>query len=139
ATPNRAFWTAAAAFFDALAFGGLEVSPASPQLFARLDQQIKALIEGASKVAERVFRDLLLAVGRARPVSDRISMLKTVYRLDALIALPEAVRGADDESLVALLRELREATAQLKDAWLKYTSGNRAAIEPFGKLAVQVA
>jgi hypothetical protein len=29
-----------------------------------------------------------------------------------------------------LVRELREMTGQQKDAWLKYTSGNRAALDP---------
>ena len=64
---TRAFWGAATAFFDALVFGGLEVTPQLKPLFAKLDQQLKQLMEGAGKVAERLFRDLLLAVGRARP------------------------------------------------------------------------
>ncbi|HET6265956.1 MAG TPA: Hpt domain-containing protein, partial [Usitatibacter sp.] len=139
ATANRPFWTAVTAFFDALVFGGLEVGPASKPLFAKVDQQIKQLIDGAAKVAERVFRDLLLAVARASSVSDRLVLLKEVYRLDHLVAVPDAVRGSDDEGLAALVRELREHTAQQKDTWLKYTSGNRAALEPFGKQALVLA
>ena len=141
ATPNRPFWSAAAAFFDALVFGGLETNNAVKPLFARLDQQVKQLIEGSTKVAERLFRDLLLAVGRARPVSERIGLLKQVYRLEQLIAVPDRGGHAleDDEALGALLREVRELTAQQKDTWLKYTSGNRAALEPFGKQAIQLA
>jgi chemosensory pili system protein ChpA (sensor histidine kinase/response regulator) len=139
ATANRPFWAAATAFFDALVFGGLEVGPTSKPLFAKVDQQIKQLIEGAAKVAERVFRDLLLAVARSGAVSDRVTMLKEIYRLEQLIAIPESVRGSDDEGLAALVRELRELTAQQKDTWLKYTSGNRAALEPFGKQALVLA
>ena len=37
------------------------------------------------------------------------------------------------------MRELRELTAQQKDTWLKFTSGNRAALEPFGKQALALA
>ncbi|MEO7743618.1 MAG: Hpt domain-containing protein [Usitatibacter sp.] len=139
ATPNRPFWTAAAAFFDALAFGGLEVGPATKPLFSKVDQQIKQLIDGAAKVGERLFRDLLLAVGRARGVSERVSLLKQVYHLEALISVPDAVRGGGDEALNTLVRELREMTGQQKEAWLKYTSGNRAALEPFGKQALVLA
>ncbi len=140
ATSNRPFWTAAAAFMDALVFGGMDVGPAAKPLFAKLDQQIKQLMEGSSKVPERVFRDLLLMVGRARAVSERITLLKDVYRLEALLAAPEhALGGADDEAAAALVRELRDLTAQQKDAWLKYTSGNRAALEPFGKQAMGLA
>ena len=139
ATPNRPFWTAATAFFDALVFGGLDVGPTSKPLFAKVDQQIKQLIEGAGKVGERVFRDLLLALSRATAVSDRITALKEAYRLDALVAIPESMRGSDDEALAALVRELRELTAQQKDTWLKYTSGNRAALEPFAKQSLVLA
>ncbi|HZZ92545.1 MAG TPA: Hpt domain-containing protein [Usitatibacter sp.] len=136
---NRGFWAAAAAFFDALVLGGAEVTPRVKPLFAKLDQQIKQLIDGVAKVPERLFRDLLLAVGHARPVSERIQVLKAAYRLEALLAVPEGARSAGDEQLASLVRELRELTNQQKDTWLKYTSGNRAAIEPFGKQAIVLA
>jgi chemosensory pili system protein ChpA (sensor histidine kinase/response regulator) len=139
ATSNRPFWTTAAAFFDALVFGGIEVTPAVKPLFAKLDQQVKQLIDGTYKVAERVFRDLLLCVGRARPVSERIGALKSIYRLDQLLNAPDRAGRGDDEGLAQLLRELRDTTAQQKDTWLKYTSGNRAALEPFGKQAASLA
>jgi chemosensory pili system protein ChpA (sensor histidine kinase/response regulator) len=140
ATPNRPFWSAVAGFFDALAFDGLPLDAATRPLFARVDQQVKQLIEGSQKVSERLFRDLLLQVGRARPVTERIAVLKQAYRLDELLVRPAPSRAdTDDEALVALLRELRELTAQQKDTWLKYTSGNRAALEPFGKQALALA
>jgi len=140
-TANRPFWSAAAGFLDALVFGGLDVTPSVKPLFAKLDQQVKQLIEGSGKVAERLFRDLLLMVGRAKPVSERIGILKQAYRLDQLIAVPDLGRQAseDDEELTSLIREVRELAAQQKDTWLKYTSGNRAALEPFGKQAQALA
>ncbi|HSN19144.1 MAG TPA: Hpt domain-containing protein, partial [Usitatibacter sp.] len=140
ATSNRPFWTAASAFFDSLVFGGTEVGPASKPLFAKLDQQVKQLIDGSAKVAERLFRDLLLMVGRSSAVSERIGLLKDVYRLERLLEVPDRnARVADDEALAPLVRELRDLTGQQKDAWLKYTSGNRAALEPFGKQALVLA
>jgi chemosensory pili system protein ChpA (sensor histidine kinase/response regulator) len=139
-TNTRPFWTAAAAFFDALVFGGLEAGAAAKPLFAKVDQQIKQMIEGSAKVPERLFRDLLLAVGRARPVSDRIALLHDGYHLGQLITRPDASRDdAGNEELAALLREMRDLTAQQKDTWLKYTSGNRAALEPFGKQSLALA
>jgi chemosensory pili system protein ChpA (sensor histidine kinase/response regulator) len=140
-TANRPFWTAAAAFFDALVFGGMDVVPSTKPLFAKLDQQVKQLIEGSGKVAERVFRDLLLAVARSAPVSERIGLLKQVYRLEQLVAKPDQGprSSEDDDALMAMVREVRELTAQQKDTWLKYTSGNRAALEPFGKQGLVLA
>jgi chemosensory pili system protein ChpA (sensor histidine kinase/response regulator) len=138
-TANRPFWTAATGFFDALVFGGLDVGPSSKPLFAKVDQQIKQLIEGAGKVAERLFRDLLLALARAGGVSERVALLKQAYRLEHLITVPDALHGGDDEVLGVLVRELRELTAAQKDTWLKYTSGNRAALEPFAKQGLVLA
>jgi len=140
ATPNRPFWRAATAFFDALSLDGLALDPGAKPLLAKVDQQVKQLIEGSAKVPERLFRDLLLQVGRSRPVSPRIAELKDAYRLDELLAAPPSSLGeAPDEAIAALVRELRELTGQQKDTWLKYTSGNRAALEPFGKQALALA
>src|SRR4051812_17700737 len=136
---TRPFWIAATAFFDALVLGGLDVTPSVKPIFAKLDQQVKQLMDGAGKVAERLFRDLLLAVGRARPVSNRITLLKEAYGLERLLAIPDGVRGTDDEALAVLVRELRDLPAQQKDTWLKYTSGNRAALEPFAKQSLVLA
>ena len=140
ATPNRPFWVAAAGFFDALALDGLALDPLAKPLLAKVDQQVKQLIDGSVKVPERLFRDLLLQVGRSRPVTPRIAALKAAFRLDELLAIPQPALGeARDEALTSLIRELRDLTAQQKDTWLKFTSGNRAALEPFGKQALALA
>jgi chemosensory pili system protein ChpA (sensor histidine kinase/response regulator) len=139
-TPNRRFWMAAAGFFDALAMDGLALDPQVKPLLAKVDQQVKQLIDGSAKVPERLFRDLLFQVGRSRPVTPRIAALKAAFRLDDLLAIPQPLLGeAPDEALSALIRELRDLTAQQKDTWLKFTSGNRAALEPFGKQALALA
>ena len=139
-TPNRPFWMAATGFFDALALGGLGLDAGTKPLLAKVDQQVKQLIDGSAKVPERLFRDLLLQVGRSRPVSPRIVDLKATFRLDELLAAPQPSLGdTGDEALGSLIRELRDLTAQQKDTWLKFTSGNRAALEPFGKQALALA
>mgnify|MGYP001191338584 CR=1 FL=1 len=142
ATPNRPFWMAAAGFLDALAFEGIGEGPDShaKPLLAKIDQQVKQLIDGSAKVPERLFRDLLLQVGRSRPVTQRICDLKAAFRLEEILAAAPSPHGDEaDESLGALIRELREHTTQQKDTWLKFTSGNRAALEPVGKQALALA
>src|SRR5258708_3209259 len=141
ATPNAAFWTAAAAFFDALGLGGIESTAGAKPPFAKIDLQVRQLIEGSTKVAERLFRDLLLQVGRSSALSAPIRLLKQVYRLEQLLEVPDrGLHGAgDDEALAALVREVRELTAEQKDTWLKFTSGNRAALEPFAKQGLVLA
>ena len=56
------FWRAATAFFDALSLDGLALDAGAKPLLAKVDQQVKQLIEGSAKVPERLFRDLLLQV-----------------------------------------------------------------------------
>ncbi|MGE0357095.1 MAG: Hpt domain-containing protein [Burkholderiales bacterium] len=140
AAPNRPFWMAATGFLDALAQDGLALGPQAKPLLAKIDQQVKQLLDGYGKVPERLFRDLLLQVGRSRPVTQRIADLKAAFRLDELLAAPQADLGETaDEALADALRELRELTAQQKDTWLKYTSGNRAALEAVGKQSLVLA
>ena len=102
ASANRPFWTTATAFFDALVFGGLEAGATARPLFAKVDQQIKQLIEGSAKVAERLFRDLLLAIARAGAVSERVTQLKHAYRLEQLVAMPDRrTRGSNTRRAIA--------------------------------------
>jgi chemotaxis protein histidine kinase CheA/CheY-like chemotaxis protein len=128
----RAFWNAAVAFLESLVFGGAEINVAAKQLFAKIDQQIKSLIDGNWALNERLFRDVLLFVGRSRPVTARIAQVRETYRLERLLSLPEMPRGVDiADGQKDLVRELRELVGVQKDTWLKYTSGQRGAIDPF--------
>jgi chemosensory pili system protein ChpA (sensor histidine kinase/response regulator) len=131
-SPTRSFWYAAGGFFDAVAANPAEAGSLAVQLFGKIDQQIKLLIDGVQKVPEKLFRDLLLVIGKSRSQTERVKKIRELYRLDELLAIPDAGRdsGADDQ-LKVLLRGMREQVQAQKDNWLKYTSGNRAALEPF--------
>jgi chemosensory pili system protein ChpA (sensor histidine kinase/response regulator) len=84
------------------------------------------------KVPERLFRDILLVIGKSAATTERITSIRQLYRLDSLLALPDQVRdGSTDEKLTIVLRGLRDRLQSLKDHWLKFSSGNRPALEPF--------
>ena len=131
-SPTRSFWFAVGAFFDAVIVHPAEAGGMAVQLFGKIDQQIKMLVEGVQKVPERLFRDLLLVIGKSAAQTDRITRVRQLYRLDELLALPDAASdsGADD-GLKGELRALRDYVQSLKDHWLKFTSGNRPALEPY--------
>ena len=131
-SPTRSFWYTVGGFFDAVIVQPAETGSMAVQLFGKIDQQIKLLIEGVQKVPERLFRDLLLVIGKSTAQTERITQVRQLYRLDELLALPDAARdsGADDH-LRAALRVLRDHVQALKEHWLKFTSGNRSALEPF--------
>ncbi len=136
----RAFWNSAVAFFEALGSNALAITPQVKQLFPKLDQQVKRVIDGVGEIPPRLFSDVLLAIGRARPVTERITEIQRAYKLNELLALPDMPRGGDeDEETKIVIRELKELFAVQKDTWLRFTSGNRAAIDGFEKQANHLA
>ncbi len=131
-SPTRSFWYTASGFFDAIASNPGDAGALAVQLFGKIDQQIKLLIEGVQKVPEKLFRDLLLVIGKSKAHTERLRKIRELYRLDELLALPEVNRdSAADDQLKTTLRAMRERLQVLKDHWLKFTTGNRPALEPF--------
>ena len=130
ATPTGRSGPRARAFFDALVFGGLQVG--------RRDQAALRQGRPAGEAADRRLGQggrapvpRPAARGRARAPGLRARRAaEGSLRPRALVSVPDTIRGSDDEALDRALRELRELTAQQKDTWLKYTSGNRARWSP---------
>ncbi len=133
-SPSRSFWFTASGFFDAIANSPTEAGSTAVALFGKIDQQIKLLIEGGHKVPERLFRDLLLIIGKSTAKTERIKRIREIYRLDELLAPPDSARLENDDQLASVIRQMREQVTVQKEDWLKYTSGNRGALESFAKI-----
>jgi chemosensory pili system protein ChpA (sensor histidine kinase/response regulator) len=131
-SPTVSFWYAASGFFDAVASNPADAGAMAVQLFGKIDQQIKLLIEGVQKIPEKLFRDILLVIGRSKANTERLKKIRDLYRLDELLAVPvvHGALGADDR-LKAVIRGLRDQVQEQKDSWLKFASGNRASLEQF--------
>ena len=69
----RVFWWTVGAFFDAIIAGGLEPGFGAKQLAARLDLQIRRVVEGSAKVAARLRREVLYYVAVSAPVTPTCS------------------------------------------------------------------
>ena len=131
-SPTVSFWYAASGFFDAVASNPADAGTLAVQLFGKIDQQIKLLVDGVQKIPEKLFRDLLLVIGRSKANTERLRKIRELYRLDELLAVPvvPGALGADDR-LKAVIRGLRDQVQEQKENWLKFASGNRAALEQF--------
>ncbi|HVQ62246.1 MAG TPA: hypothetical protein VMS53_09210, partial [Burkholderiales bacterium] len=126
---QRAFWWVSLALFDALAQSALPPDMDAKQLCNRIEQQIKRLGEGAPSVAERLMREVLYYVARAKPVSGRIREVQEAYRLEQSIPPAE---GDDADSVESpVLKAAREHLAHAKDAWSKFASGSSGALASF--------
>jgi chemosensory pili system protein ChpA (sensor histidine kinase/response regulator) len=120
--PNlRAFWWTVGALLDALCEHGLESGFGVKQLAARVDLQIRRVVEGSAKVADRLRREVLYYVAISAPVAPSVQAVQKGFKLGGLIPSAE-VLNADLVRIQPHLREAREALVAAKDAWLKFTS-----------------
>ncbi|HEX9301912.1 MAG TPA: Hpt domain-containing protein [Casimicrobiaceae bacterium] len=118
----RAFWWTVGALLDALTERGLESGFGVKQLAARVDLQIRRVVEGSAKVADRLRREVLYYVAISAPVAPSVQAVQKGFRLSGLIPSAE-VLNADLVRIQPHLREARDQLAAAKDAWLKFTSG----------------
>jgi len=122
----RSFWWVVRGLLDALEADGLIVDVDLKRVLARVNLQLRRLIDGGTAVAERLLVDALYYLGRADPAVARVAEARQLYDLDALLP-------ADYErtKLVLLdadqVRVLRESLAESKSAWNEAAVGGNAA------------
>jgi chemosensory pili system protein ChpA (sensor histidine kinase/response regulator) len=127
-SPQRAFWWVSLAFFDALAHDALPADLETKPLCNRIEQQIKRLGEGASSVAERLMREVLYYVARAKPATDLIREVQEAYHLAQSIPQTEGEEATQESPE---LKAAREHLGHAKDAWNKFASGNAPSLPVF--------
>ena len=118
----RAFWWTVGAFFEAIVAGGLDPGFGAKQLAARLDLQIRRVVEGSVKVATRLRREVLYYVAVSQPATPTVVAVQQGYGLMALIPSAEAL-NADLIRLQPILREVREQLGTAKNIWLRVSLG----------------
>jgi chemosensory pili system protein ChpA (sensor histidine kinase/response regulator) len=118
----RSFWWVARGLLEALERNAIAVDVDLKRVMARLNLQLRRMIEGGGAVAERLMIDALYYVGRADSGIPRVAEVKRLYGLDALI--PPDFETA---TLTALdsdaLRNLKEALTQAKQLWGQIVAG----------------
>jgi chemosensory pili system protein ChpA (sensor histidine kinase/response regulator) len=132
----RAFWWVTLGLLDALATRQIPVDFHVKKLCARIDLQMRRLLEGSRTVAERLMRDALYFVAVARGGGEQVEQVKSAYRLTDLV--PEAA-AADIEPLKPVLRGMREALTATKEAWNKFCAGAAVALPQFHDSAANLA
>ncbi len=100
---EQLFWIAGG-LLEGMIEGALEPTPERKKHLARLDQQIKKIVDGTEKSvlrssSEAVVRAILFELAQARVATPKITQLKQAFRLDELLGLSERVlRDNDEES-----------------------------------------
>ncbi len=128
---SQTFWWACVGFVDSLIARGVEADFHVKQLLARVDLQMRRLMEGSPQVAERLLRDALFFVAKSQPMDGRAAEIRSTFALDRY--LPG--RGMLDPEELARMRPVLDAMqAGLKgarDHWHAYVEGNNDQLEQF--------
>ncbi len=134
---QRSFWWATHALLEATHTGFVEPSTALKQLMARVDLQVRRFVEGSTRVADRLRREVLYHVARARNGNALVDEVKALYELDVLV--PKRVpREIDIVALQPAITHLAAIVARCKDAWASYTSGRTAALQKLRDTAAEL-
>jgi len=134
---SRTFWWVALGFFDALFAKVIADAPLAARLANRVEQQLKRLVEGSGTVAERLMREALFAVARARPATEHVRDVQEVFRLAGTVPASFELKGEGAPQNPAL-RALRELANVAKATWNKVASGHQPSLASFRDTAGQM-
>ncbi len=127
----RTFWWACVGFVDSLIARGVEADFHVKQLLARIDLQMRRLIEGSPQVAERLLRDALFFVAKSKPTEGCAAEVRAAFSLDRY--LPG--RGLLDPEAMARMRPVLDALQNglqaARDHWHGYVDGDAAQLDAF--------
>jgi len=128
----RSFWWVATGFLSALAEGAVQEETNAKQLCARIDLQIRRLLDGSKNVAERLVRDALYFVATADSSSDAVQTIKNAFQLQTVVPGDGADAPAPEETL---RRKLREVITNTEETWNKFCAGTSQALPLFKEYA----
>lgn len=135
---SQTFWWACVGFVDSLIAHGVEADFHVKQLLARVDLQMRRLMEGSPQVAERLMRDALFFVAKSQTLDGRAAEVRKTLGLDRY--LPG--RGMLDPEALAHMRPaldaLKAGLRAAHDTWQAYVDGHAEQLEPFQTQLVQL-
>jgi chemosensory pili system protein ChpA (sensor histidine kinase/response regulator) len=130
---HRAFWWVTIGFTESLVAVGAQAGLEAKRLCARIDLQMKRLMEGSQSVAERLLRDTLYFVAKSRVQSPQVQEIRRVYSLER--AIPAADERRDVSRHEGDLRALREIIGVAKDKWNRFSAGQSHDLAAFREQA----
>ncbi|MBI3479574.1 MAG: Hpt domain-containing protein [Nitrosomonadales bacterium] len=133
---SRAFWWISGGLLDCLGPDGFPAEMNVRKLLSRIDQQMRALIDGNAGDAKPVLNEMLYLIGHCQVASEQVDTIKRVYALQQYFPELSAVSSSEvDERLGVLRDQLRVA----EECWERCIQGDSAACENFTQHAEQMA
>jgi chemosensory pili system protein ChpA (sensor histidine kinase/response regulator) len=126
----RCFWWVMHGLAEAVSGGQIQNEIYVKQLFARINLQIRRLCQGSSSIAERLLRDALFFIAKAKNPSPRAQQIRQAYQLDGLVPADydrKRYGQVDVDTLVAA----KDKLAQAKNMWNRIAGGDASVAESF--------
>lgn len=133
---NRAFWWIGSGLLDCLAYDGLPPELNTRKLLGRIDQQLRAVIEGSVvNDLHQVMHEILYMIGRSHAVSELADAIKTTYLLDNYLpGLADLPPGEISQLLSTMRDQLRIA----EENWELCAQGEKSACANFSEFTKQL-
>ncbi len=135
----RSFWWTALAFIESLKDPAVNADGSVRQVSARIDLQIRRLLEGSNSLAERLMREALYHVAQAGSnAGGVVSQVQSAFALSSQLPEPDTAAGSQPQD--AALRRLREVLSSAEEQWNRVcSSGSTAGLAAFVDQARAVA
>lgn len=122
ATAHRTFWWVTKAFLEALYANALPADLNVQRLCARINLQMRRLLDESAPIAERLLKDTLFFVARSNANSPTIQAVKDLFKLDGLV--PDDFETAKyGKTNVHVVNQIRERVETAKQAWNRLVGG----------------
>ena len=122
----RTFWWTTIALLDSVREETIANTFLLKHLLARIDLQIRRLIDGGGSVAERLQRETLYFLAISAPASERIREVQEHYQLKSLLPAGETSGDTvvtDTLSALRATREVQGLAAEVKNLWQRLMGG----------------
>ena len=132
---NRAFWWVGYGLLDCVRLDGLPPEMNVRKLLSRIDQQLRAVVEGNAGDVTQVMNEMLFLIGNSHVVSEHVEAIKQIYSLDQYLPELSALSPSEVDQILAAMRDQLNTA---EEYWEHCTQGDAAACENFSKQIEQV-
>jgi chemosensory pili system protein ChpA (sensor histidine kinase/response regulator) len=126
----RAFWWVMHGLAETVAAGQVQNEIYVKQLFALINLQIRRLCQGSPSIAERLLRDALFFIAKAKEPSPRAQQIRDTYQLDGMVP-PDYDKKRYGQIDLEALAVAKERLAQAKNIWNRIASGDAGVADSF--------
>lgn len=121
APATRAFWWACVGFVDALQNKGIEPDFNVKQLLARIDLQMRRLMEGSPQVAERLMRDALFFVATSKSLGTESKAVHAAFALEKYLPKQQYLDAEQLARVRPVLKSIKETLTESRNLWNAYS------------------